>query len=358
MKKIFIYLLAPLLLTTGCGLSSSVNDDNIVAGVDFTELFADASQSEIAAVKIDWSSRLPEAIDVVIEKTGAVLLGGKPATVKIVSHTVGGITHYGAIMAADGLDVRSTPVMVYSHGSDQGVSVDNEVLLVLSFFSGMAERFVYVIPSFRNEPLSFQGTTWQSEGPPSPWDWDVDDALSLLQVAYQIEPAADPDRVGVLGFSRGAAVGMLMAARSESIDRVIDFFGPTDFFAPFVQDVTREILLGDPRPLPGIDFLTEEFILPFKEGTISLEEIRLALVRRSAVLYVDKFNRLQIHHGTADQTVPVGQAERLIDAMLAAGKTQDQFQAFLYDGGSHNPLTLEGSLDRAKDFMFELVTEN
>ena len=56
--------------------------------------------------------------------------------------------------------------------------------------------------------------------------------------------------------------------------------------------------------------------------------------------------------------MPVSQAEAMIKAMENAGKTAEQFQSFLYEGGDHNPLTLEGSIDRAKAFLLELKTAN
>lgn len=343
---------------TGCELSSNLEEDNIVAGVDFAELFADVTPAEMNAVKIDWASREYPAEDVVVVLQQAITVGNTPGTIRVVSHTVGGIKHFGAIISADGLDAGSAPVLVYSHGGDSGISVDQEVMLVLSFFTDIADQFVYVIPSFRDETISFQNTTWKSDGPPSPWDRDVDDALSLINVATELVPGADPNKVAVLGFSRGAGVGMLMDVRNEQVDAVLDFFGPTDFFGTFVQDVSREILMGEPRSLPGLEFLSDELLLPYQAGEISLEEVRMAMVRRSPVLFVDRIDRLQIHHGTADMIVPVSQAESMTRAMLAAGKTAEQFQTYLYDGGDHNPLTLEGSLERAKDFLIELKAAN
>ncbi|NQV71725.1 hypothetical protein HQ496_01280 [bacterium] len=358
MKRFVLLVLLVSVLSAGCELSSNLGEDQIIGGVDFSTLFATPTQSEINAVKIDWASREYPVEGVQVALQQPILLGSTPGTIQVVSHLVGGVKHFGAIIYANGLDPRGAPIVVYSHGGDNGISVDQEVQLVLSFFADEADQFVYVIPSFRDETISFQNTTWKSDGPPSPWDRDVDDALSLVNVAASLVPGADPDRIGVLGFSRGAGVGMLMDVRNEQVDAVLDFFGPTDFFGTFVQDVSRDILLGSPRDLPGLEFLSDELLLPYQAGEVSLEEVRLEMVRRSAVLFVDRIDRLQIHHGTADQVVPVSQAEAMIKAMENAGKTAEQFQSFLYEGGDHNPLTLEGSIDRAKAFLLELKTAN
>ena len=351
-------LLVLFVLLAGCELSANLGDDTIVAGVDMSELFTPATQEEKTAVTLDWATRDTRASGILVEKEGAVSVAGKSGTVRIVSHIVGDVKHYGAIVTPDGLDPASTPVVVYAHGGDSGVSVDNEVLLLLSFFGDVFEQFVYVVPSYRSEAISFDGVTYTSEGEASPWDYDVDDTMALLEVAFNLEPAADPSRVGVLGFSRGAGVGLLMDARSTKIDQVLDFFGPTDFFGPFVQDVTREILLGNPRELPGLAFLSEEFVLPYQREEISLERVRLELTRRSPVLWVEKMSKVQAHHGTADQIVPLSQTQSLVQAMEAAGKTDDEFEYFIYEGGDHNPLTLEGSIERARDFLLELDPGN
>ena len=64
--------------------------------------------------------------------------------------------------------------------------------------------------------------SYRSDGNASPWDWDVDDALALLDVAISTTPEANSDRIGVLGISRGADVAMLMAIRDPRIDAVVE----------------------------------------------------------------------------------------------------------------------------------------
>ncbi len=83
-----------------------------------------------------------------------------------------------------------------------------------------------------------------------------------------------------------------MAERDFRIDLVVEFSGPTDFFGPFVQEVTEEALRDTLGDLPGLEFLNDEYI------------------RRSPICYADRLPQLQVHHGTADETVPLGEAER------------------------------------------------
>ena len=61
-----------------------------------------------------------------------------------------------------------------------------------------------------------------SEGLPSPWDWDVDDTMSLLSVAFEHVPELDEERVAILGSSRVGAVALLAAVRDRRIDAVVE----------------------------------------------------------------------------------------------------------------------------------------
>jgi pimeloyl-ACP methyl ester carboxylesterase len=343
-----------LLLLAACSDGGTgPSDSRVVGGVDLDVLFAPPSAQEIAAVSDEWAVRAPTASQVSILVDSTLAVGLLDVRVRIVSHDVDGITHYGAVVNEAAL-AGPAPILVYSHGGDGGAAVD-DLLALFPLVGDLAARLVWVVPSFRAEPLSWDAEVWSSDGPASPWDRDVDDALSLLEVALQVEAAADEERVGVLGFSRGAGVAMLMAVRDPRIDRVVEFFGPTDFFGPFVQDVFEEALLGTPRDLPGLTYLNETFIQPLKRGELTIAQVRPELVRRSAVFYADRLPALQLHHGALDLTVEVSQAESLIEAMDSLGRGEPDFQAYLYPTGTHNPLTLPGSVSRTIDFLSALL---
>lgn len=74
----------------------------------------------------------------------------------------------------------------------------------------------------------------------SPWDWDVDDTMSLLSVAFEHVPELDEERVAILGSSRVGAVALLAAVRDRRIDAVVEFFGPTDFFGEYAREISRK----------------------------------------------------------------------------------------------------------------------
>lgn len=339
-----------LLAASACG--DGTGPGRIVAGVNLDELFAPPTDGEIAAVRADWTGRDVSAQDVAVVISDTVAVGfGAQAVMRVVTHRVAGVRHYGAVVVPSAAAAGGLPLVVVGHGGDAGIDLDG-LLPILGLALGDAvDDFVLVVPSFRAEPLVFQGTAYRSEGSPSPWDRDVDDALALLSVAEEITPEADTGEVGVVGFSRGATVGLLMAARDPRIDAVVEFFGPTDFFGPFVQDVVEEALLGMPPNLPGLNHLDAQFIQPLKRGALAIQEVRPELVRRSPVYFADRLPQLQVHHGTADAIVPASQAQRLIEVMQGLGRVAPAFEYYLYSGGVHDPFSLPGSLERTVAFL-------
>lgn len=350
------FVLAALLVAftlTACSDDPVTTGDGFIAGVDLDALFAEATTAEIAAIEAEWAARTVEAVGVEVVEDTVVVQSGLDVRVRIVTHVVDDVRHVGAVLSVVGA-TGPLPVIVYAHGGDEGVSVE-DVLFQFPLIGADAARFVWVVPSFRAEALRFRGQTWKSQGSPSPWDRDVDDALALLDATLSIEPAADEANVAVLGFSRGAGVGMLMGVRDERIDRIVEFFGPTDFLGPFVRTLTQESLLGDPRDLPGLAYLDETFLQPLADGEKTIAEVRLELVRRSAVLWPERLPTLQVHHGTDDPIVEVSQAESLIAAMATIGRGEPDFQYFLYEGGTHSPLALPNSIGRAVAFLLALL---
>lgn len=355
----------------GCGDDGSGPDPRVVAGVDLDVLFAPATQAEVDAVLADWAGRTPTASGFQVESTIESTLLDVDVRASVVSHVVDGNRHYSAFVVpfGDGAAPGPLPVLVYLHGGDNGFAVD-DIFSLASFAPDLAGRVVWVAPSFRAEAVRFEGMTFTSEGEPSPWDRDVDDALALLQVVAAEVPGADVSRVGLVGLSRGGGVALLMAERDPDIDLVVEFFGPTDFFDGFIQDVVADALRGVLRDLPGLEFLNGEFIVPLREEQTTIAAVRGELVRRSAVLYADRLPDLQVHHGELDPVVEVSQAESLIDTMLGLGRganplcppvdgpsgTDDPlFEACLYPSGSHNPLTMNGSIPRAATFLERLL---
>lgn len=353
-RRVFCSPLLAAALAACAGSPAGPDSGPFVEGVDLGVLFAPPTAQEIQAVRSEWAARRPEAREVTVAFARAFPIGQTPGTLRVLSHRVDGHLHFGAVIAPD-VD-GPLPVLVLLHGGDDGVAVSGlEVQALILALGDLAGDFVYAVPAFRSEPLRVDGQTFLSGGEPSPWDRDVDDALALLDAALLTTPAADPGAVGVVGFSRGGLVGLLMAVRDPRIERVIEFFGPTDFFDDYVREIVVDALRGIPRDLPGFAVLDERFIQRMKRGELTEAAVRPELVRRSAVLFAEVLPPLQLHHGTADEVVDVSQARSLIRALERLGRAPPDFEGHIYEGGRHDPLTLPGAIQRARGFIARLV---
>jgi dipeptidyl aminopeptidase/acylaminoacyl peptidase len=340
-----------LLAAAGCG-DSPVPPAEV--SVDLDRLFAAPTAAEIAVVEADWASRLPAASEVQVELTQPFALGSAAMRLDVVSHVVDGVRHYGAVLSPEQPPAGPLPLVLYLHGGDGGVAVE-EVVLVAGSTGLDPDGIVWVIPSFRSEPLRLGSRSWNSGGTPSPWDRDVDDTLALLDVAAGLVPAANRECIGSVGFSRGGGVGLLLSARDPRVRATVEFFGPTDFFGPFMRETAEEALVGRLRPLPGLVYLNEAWLQRLRRGAVSYEETRLALLRRSPAWFAGRLGPVQVHHGTADDVVPVSQAHALISAMQAIGRGAPSFQPYLYPGVGHNPFFMAGAPERMARFFGEFM---
>ena len=321
---------------------------------ELDNVFAAPTAAEIEAVRADWAARDISPVDVFVEFTETYPLGETPATLRVVSHQVGEVRHYGAILAPDSAAPGTLPVLMYLHGGDSGVDV-GDIDIVGHFLGELRDSFVYVIPSFRNERLEYGDSVWVSTGPGGHWDYDVDDALALLNVALELTPQATSEGVIIIGGSRGAGVAMLAGIRDERIENIVAFFGPTDFFDDWVRHIVREAVLGRPRKLTGVAHMDSTFVQPYMRGEIELAEVRLELVRRSSVLFAEDLPAVQLHHGDSDETVAVSQAYSMIRAMEALRREPPEFEAFIYEGGGHEVFDLRGAIPRAVGFLWRAL---
>lgn len=325
------YLLAGIvfLLCTACDggdsdsasliANTTVRDALIARGVDMDQLFVPPTQAELTAVQADWAARDVSAHDVVEEELFTLSDG---ATLRIISHTVHGEQHFGAIVTPAGASApESLPVMMnlYGFGPPFIVTIpDGDPW-------GFMRDFVMVIPSYRGQPLQFGTKQWQSEGDRYDFcDGATDDAIALLNAALATTPVADPARIGAYGGSRGANVGLIMAVRDPRIQIVVEVAGTTDqlqlaglihpnLFILYEKSFTRDLLAG--------------------AGTIA--QSRHGMLACSPLYFANQLPFVQVHHGTRDFAVPISHAEWLIAEMQSLGRTAPEFESFIYEGGDH-----------------------
>ena len=142
--------------------------------------------------------------------------------------------------------------------------------------------------------------------------WDVLGAVAEAQ-------ARGARRVGVLGFSLGGASSILAAARSQDIAAVV----VDSTFADWTDTLTRELGETDHLPAPAVAYGLALYRL--LSGTEPGEASPVRAIGAIAP------RPILIIHGTADQTVPVSDSERLL---IAAGASTTK--RWLVRDGRHN----------------------
>ncbi|MBV9864272.1 MAG: alpha/beta hydrolase [Abitibacteriaceae bacterium] len=162
---------------------------------------------------------------------------------------------------------------------------------------------------------------------------DVQRAVRWIR-AHADTYGVDPNHIGALGASAGGHLVALLGTRdtrdnsdpalakySSRVQCVVDMFGPTDFtvqgpLSEQAMAILYNFIGKTPQEAPAV----------YREA--------------SPITYVDKNSApFAIFHGTADPLVPIGQSQRLYDALQKAG-VESSFTKFEGEGhGFQRPET-------------------
>lgn len=317
-------------------------------------LFVPPTPDELVAVQDDWSTRSVDVAGFRLEATG---LGGASEDVHIISHISEGRRHYAAIRFPQNYKPgQPHAALILCHGGLNGVSVD-EAANLLSTFPGecVDDEYFILIPSFRGESLvsSFAGP-FLSGGTPSYADRDVDDTRSMLSTVLMEYPDIDNARIAAWGISRGGATALLLKARDARIRRVVDLFGFTDLSLPSVQAEAADIVINGTTPTGIGRVIYESSVEPWLSGAMSLEEARLAWIRRSPLYFPEDLAPIQLHHGLQDLSVEPAHSITLLDTLAAMNLPAADVQGFLYPNGAHGLNSLIGQGPRVESFICDL----
>ena len=187
-----------------------------------------------------------------------------------------------------------------------------------------AERFVYVVPTFRGEVLNYNGKTFTSEGDRTDaLDGATDDTIALLTVALQTTPEIDADRICAFGHSRGGNVVMLAGIRDKRIRCVVNWAGPTDWlYAMGTNGWTEEELWGEGVRTRASTQQTggqnvERFLLQAINGKATLRDVRNRMIASSPLYFAHRLPPSQHHYGIDDTSVPARNGRELMERLVA-----------------------------------------
>jgi len=212
---------------------------------------------------------------------------------------------------ADITDGEKRPAIIYNRpGIGDSHKINDETLAYLSILP--ANGYVTAATQYRGND--------GSEGSESYLDKDLDDVMNVLALARSL-PYVDTERIGMLGFSRGAAVTYQLLKRRVDVKAACVMGCATDFVDAYSQ-------------LPHYRL----FLQAVFHGTpeTAIEEY----TKRSPLYWPEKINvPLLLIQGTDDHHVPAHQVPQLAEKLKQLDKVHDMV---IYPEGDHE-------LDKVRD---------
>jgi hypothetical protein len=263
--------------------------------IDYDALYAPITKRERQAIAKEWA--IPPIADTV-----EILYEGDnfhQRKIQLLAHTRENQRHYSALIYPSVFEPdQKYPLLVWANGLNQKDPIVN-----LEHLSDLVRKvspyYFIAIPSFRGQSLRYFRHTYCSDGFfGDAFDGAATDALTLMNLCIDHYPI-DTTKIIACGQSRGGTVALLMGARSAEIDAVISLAGPTNFFDRAVLNRYRMQYL--------YQFLSEQQPLP---------ELRKKIIKSSPLhFYKNLKGPVYIYHGAKDATVPVQQANILLDSL-------------------------------------------
>ena len=254
-------------------------EDEVIAGVNVTALFARPTPSEVDAAP---DAPAPTTADARL----VALTAGADGTRRFLLALEQGETRVlSALVRVPGGPEQTTAlpvVVVLPNGTDGASAAD---LPTAPAYGALPDQTVQVVMAYRGEGLTIDGETAPSDLAPDPYRADVADVRALLAELDTV-PRADVDRVALVGVGRGGTVALLAAGAVGSlVDAVVTLGAPTDLFAPSFADEVRTRLRGGvpPDPYPALDALAAP-ALALRDGTVTPAEARRSLLALSPCL--------------------------------------------------------------------------
>jgi len=265
----------------------------------------------------------------------------------IASYQSEGLKIYALLTVPQGQKPESGwPIIVFNHGyipPDQYRTTERYVAYVDAF-----ARSGYIVfrPDYRGHGNS-EGEATGSYGTP---DYTVDVLNAMVSVKQY--PDADPDRIGMWGHSMGGGITLRAMVVTEDIKAGVIWAGMVAPYSGLLE--WRQRRFADrPTPTPGPNGAgprwTQELLA---YGT--LEENPAFWAAIDPISYLDELSGpLQLHHGTADESVPVEFSEDLHTRLQEAGKTAE---LYLYANDNHNiSISFGTAMQRSVEFFDQHV---
>ncbi len=242
------------------------------------------------------------------------------------SYLSDGLKIYALLTVPNGeMPAGGWPAIVFNHGYIPPAQYRTTERYV-AYVDGLA-RSGYIV--FR---IDYRGHD-RSEGTPTGaysdpgYLFDVLNAVSSLQRF----PQANPDKIGMWGHSMGGYLTLRAMVISDAVKAGVIWAGVVGSYPDLLYRWRRGSSGGStPTPRPGFRGWRDDWVRTY--GTPEENPEFWNSISANTFL-ADLSGPVQLHHGTADEDVPLEFSTTLYEQIQTAGR---QVELYTYDGDNHN----------------------
>lgn len=275
--------------------------------------------------------------DITIEET---LRPGSNYKRYIVSYKSEGLKIYALLTVPDGqLPEKGWPVVIFNHGyiPPKEYQTTEKYIAYADAFS--RNGYIVLKSDYRGHGSS-EGEATGGYGSPA-YTIDILNAMSSIKKLKD----ADSNKIGMWGHSMGGFITLRSMVISKDIKAGVIWGGVVASYPDLIYNWRRSTFT--PPPLPtGVrrwrDLLIAQFGTPEKNPKF------WSSISANSYLK-DISGPVQLHHGGADASVPLGFSEKLNGELKKAGKEPE---LFVYPGDDHNlTVNFNIAIRRSVDFF-------